>query len=129
MSGHKNFRILREQLDKRLAQDPAGRARLESERRLTEAIIQLTELREARGATQQQIADAWEVTQANISQIEHTPDISLSTLRNYVEALGGRLEIRAVFPDQTINLLSGPDNRVAALPGDEPEASGAARTG
>lgn len=77
------------------------------ERELTEAIIQLTALREARGATQQQIADAWDATQANVSQIEHTPDIYVSTLRKYVEALGGTLEIRAVFPDESITLSSG----------------------
>lgn len=84
---------------------PEGRAQVESQRRLTDAVIELTKLREARGATQRQIAEAWEVTQANISKVEHTPDIFLSTLSRYVEALGGRLEIRAVFPDEVICLL------------------------
>jgi hypothetical protein len=103
MSRH-NFR----ELQTAIKADPVRRARLEGERRLTEAIIQLTALREARGTTQQQIADAWDVSQANISQIEHTPDIYLSTLRNYVAALGGRLEIVAVFPDETIRLVPVP---------------------
>jgi hypothetical protein len=103
MSRRHNFRELQATIEA----DPERRARLEDERRLTETIIQLTALREARGATQQQIADAWDVTQANISQIEHTPDIYLSTLRNYVAALGGRLEIVAVFPDETIRLSPG----------------------
>lgn len=75
------------------------------QRCLTDAVIELTKLREARGATQRQVAEAWEVTQANISKVEHTPDIFLSTLTKYVEALGGRLEITAVFPDQVICLL------------------------
>jgi hypothetical protein len=35
------------------------------------------------------MAEAWDVTQASVSQIEQTPDIYLSTLRNYVAALGG----------------------------------------
>src|SRR5205807_4488863 len=103
MSGRHNI----QRLQAKIAVDPKRRARLESERRLTEAIIELAALREARGATQQQIAEAWEVTQANVSQIEHTPDIYLSTLRHYVAALGGCLEINAVFPDQTVRLLSG----------------------
>ena len=120
MSGYHNFR----KLQARIAADPERRARLESERRLTEAIIELTALREARGATQQQIAEAWDVTQANVSQIEHTPDIYLSTLRNYVAALGGRLEINAVFPDQTIRLLPGVMDRGAAESLDEPAAPG-----
>ena len=91
MSGHHNFANLRA----RIEADPKRRARLGKERRLTEAIIELTALREARGATQQPIADAWEVSQANVSQIEHTADIYLSTLCNYVAALGGRVEIHA----------------------------------
>src|SRR5215469_7180450 len=113
MSGRHNFR----ELQTTIKADPERRARLEGERRLTETVIQLTALREARGATQQQIADAWDVTQANISQIEHTPDIFLSTLSKYVEALGGRLEITAVFPDQAICLLpSGASSRQESDP-------------
>ena len=45
------------------------------------------------------------MTQANVSQVEHTPDVFLSTLSKYVEALGGHPEIGAVFPDQVICLL------------------------
>ncbi len=76
------------------------------QRRLIDAVGMLTALREARGATQQQIANAWSSTQANVSQIEHTPDIYLSTLRSYVEALGGRLDLSAVFPNERISVLS-----------------------
>ena len=118
MSGRHNFRTLQD----RIAADPKRRARLESDRRLTEAIIALSALREARGATQQQIAEAWDVTQANVSQIEHTPDVYLSTLRNYVAALGGCLEITAVFPDQTIRLLPGVMERGGAASLGEPAA-------
>jgi predicted transcriptional regulator len=62
-------------------------------------------MREARGATQRQIAEAWDVSQANVSQIERTQDIFLSTLSKYIAALGGQIEIRAVFPDEVITLL------------------------
>ena len=41
-------------------------------------------------------------SQANISRIEHQEDLFLSTLREYVEALGGTLELRAVFDDETV---------------------------
>ena len=102
MSGDKPFKNLSD----RLRSTPEGRAQVESQRRLTDAVVELTKLREARGATQRQIAEAWEVTQANVSQVEHTPDIFLSTLTRYVEALGGRVEIRAVFPDDVICLTS-----------------------
>lgn len=62
-------------------------------------------LREGRDATQRQLADSLAVSQANISRIEHEEDLYLSTLCGYVEALGGRLEMRAVFPDATISIL------------------------
>ena len=115
MSGHKPFK----NLSNKLRSTPEGRARVESQRCLTDAVIELTKLREARGATQRQIADAWEVTQANISQVEHTPDIFLSTLSKYVEALGGHVEIRAVFPDQEICLLpAGASSRKDSDPPD-----------
>jgi predicted transcriptional regulator len=45
------------------------------------------------------------VTQENVSQIERgAADIRVSTLRRYVEALGGRLELRATFPDRSVTL-------------------------
>jgi hypothetical protein len=47
-----------------------------------------------------------EVTQENVSRIEHAEDAYLSTLERYVRALGGRLELNAVFPDKVIPLGS-----------------------
>lgn len=43
-------------------------------------------------------------TQANISRVERTDNPHLATLADFVGALGGTLEINAVFPDQTIPL-------------------------
>jgi hypothetical protein len=40
-----------------------------------------------------------------VSKIEHQEDIYLSTLREYVEAIGGELEIKVVFPDETVSLV------------------------
>lgn len=64
--------------------------------------VSLTELRRARDLTQTQVARALGATQPGVSAIEHRTDIHLSTLRSYVEALGGRLEITAVFADAMI---------------------------
>jgi hypothetical protein len=36
--------------------------------------------------------------------VEHQDDLYLSTLRSYIEALGGELQIRAVFEDETVDL-------------------------
>lgn len=86
--------------------DPVRRERVEQHKRAIRDALELAALREARGATQQQVAQVLDVTQANISRIEHEEDLYLSTLSGYVAALGGRLELRAVFPDQTVELVA-----------------------
>ena len=48
-----------------------------------------------------------QVSQANISRIERQDDLKLSTLERYIEALGGRLEVRAIFGDEHVVLLGG----------------------
>jgi DNA-binding XRE family transcriptional regulator len=103
LSGRKSFAKLMREVEA----NPVRRVRLDRERQFVHAILGLTAMREARGATQRQIAEAWDVSQANVSQIEHTPDIYLSTLCKYVAALGGQIEIRAVFPDEVITLVGG----------------------
>ena len=101
MSGRKNFTNLKREVEA----NPERRARLDQERQFVRTILGLTAMREARGATQRQIAEAWDVSQANVSQIERTQDIFLSTLSKYIAALGGQIEVRAVFPDEVITLL------------------------
>jgi len=44
------------------------------------------------------------VNQSEVSKIEHRTDVYISTLAEYVEALGGRLEIRAVFRDREMRI-------------------------
>jgi predicted XRE-type DNA-binding protein len=107
MSGRKKFANLRRQIEA----NPERRARLDRERHFVRMVINLTAFREARGATQRQIAEAWDVSQPNVSQIERTQDIYLSTLRKYVAALGGQVEIRAVFPNEVITLLGDSSSR------------------
>src|SRR5438094_696834 len=70
----------------------------------TLASMPLDELRKARKMTQVKLAEALGVNQGEVSKIEHRTDIYLSTLAEYVEALGGRLEIRAVFPDREMRI-------------------------
>jgi predicted transcriptional regulator len=101
MSGRKNFTNLKREVEA----NPQRRARLDRERQFVRTILGLTAMREARGATQRQIAEAWDVSQANVSQIERTQDIFLSTLSKYIAALGGQIEIRAIFPDEVITLF------------------------
>ena len=65
------------------------------------------DLRHSVGMTQQSVADTLEMSQANVSRIEHEDDLYLSTLRAYVAALGGELRLTAVFPDHTVTLEPG----------------------
>jgi transcriptional regulator with XRE-family HTH domain len=76
-------------------------ARRESDReyaRLTRE-MPLGKLRAARELTQENLAKILHVNQSEISKIERRADMYVSTLASYVEAMGGALEIRAVFPD------------------------------
>lgn len=86
--------------------DPVRRARIEDETGAMLDALALAELRVAVGATQVEVAEALATSQANVSRIEHEEDVYLSTLRRYVAALGGELEINAVFPDRTVALVA-----------------------
>jgi len=68
------------------------------------AVIEMTRLRESRKVTQEQLAGKLRVTQAAVSRLERRTDMHLSTLREFVRALGGEVEIRAVFHDGTVKL-------------------------
>ena len=66
--------------------------------------MNLRKLREVTGLTQQEVAAAIAMTQSELSRTERRDDHLVSTLRKYVEALGGRLEIVAVFDDKQVKL-------------------------
>ena len=66
------------------------------------AAIPLDELRQARELTQLQLAEIMGLQESEVSKVEHRPDVSVSALAEYIEALDGRLEIRAVFPDRQV---------------------------
>ena len=85
--------------------DPQRRAQIEAYTDAIEAAIALGDLRVQRGMTQQELASKLAVSQANISRIEREEDVYLSTLRNYVAALGGELEVVARFPEgETVSI-------------------------
>jgi transcriptional regulator with XRE-family HTH domain len=79
--------------------DPASRA--ENKQLVREELrrMALEELRSAKQLTQADMAEMLDVPQSSISRIERRTDMYLSTLRNYIQALGGALQIQAVFPD------------------------------
>ena len=60
----------------------------------------LRELRKAHHRTQASMAKQLGISQDGVSRLEKRSDLLLSTLRNYVEAMGGNLRLIAEFPDQ-----------------------------
>lgn len=87
-------------LDQVLGGLPAKR-RAKIERRAVELATTLKDLREAFAHTQVELAQSLGVGQDTISRIERRSDMLLSTLRRYVEAMGGRLELVARFPNRS----------------------------
>lgn len=67
----------------------------------------LRELRHARTLTQQRLAKRLGIKQDGVSRIEQRSDLLLSTLREYVAAMGGKLELVARFPDRAPVTLKG----------------------
>ena len=80
------------------------RRRIEKRFQESMAAMPLDQLRKAQQMTQLQIAQILGVNQGEVSKIEHRSDICISTLADYIEAMGGRLEIRAVFKDREVRI-------------------------
>jgi transcriptional regulator with XRE-family HTH domain len=89
----RNYKELQEKMDPASRADNALRVRDELQR------MALDELRNAKRLTQADMAEMLDIPQSSISRIEQRADMYLSTLRNYVHAMGGILQIQAVFPE------------------------------
>jgi transcriptional regulator with XRE-family HTH domain len=86
--------------------DPARAARIAEGTRAILDANALQRLRETRGTTQAALASALSKSQARVSQIERQEDLYLSTLDEYIRAMGGRLRMIAEFPDETVEIVS-----------------------
>jgi DNA-binding transcriptional regulator YiaG len=82
----------------------ASRARVQERVESAQAELSLAELRRKLELTQVQLARAADMTQSELSRIEARRDHLTSTLRRYVEALGGQLEVSAVIGGRRITL-------------------------
>jgi DNA-binding XRE family transcriptional regulator len=71
--------------------------------RLKESMA-LEELRDALRMTQQELAQTLNVDQSAVSKLERRTDMYVSTLRRCIAAMGGQLEIRAVFPEGSVRI-------------------------
>lgn len=64
----------------------------------------LNELRQALQLSQERMAEILDTKQANISRLERRTDMFISTLRSYIEAMGGELDIIARFPEGEVHI-------------------------
>ena len=72
----------------------------------------LQEIRKSKNLTQDSMAKLLGIKQENVSRMERRDDMRLSTIREYIEALGGTLQITATFADnKTINILNEKPSR------------------
>ena len=74
----------------------------------------LRELRKAHNLTQERLAKVLKIGQEQVSRLEQRSDLLFSTLRGYVEAMGGKLVLVVEFPDRQPVIVSG----IAELNGD-----------
>ena len=107
----KNLERIRKELT------PARRRKVESRAaQLIAEEMSLRDLRQALKLTQERMAEALGIGQEGVSRLEKRSDLLISTLRSYVEAMGGSLSIVAEFPDRHPILLSGLANVDGELP-------------
>jgi predicted XRE-type DNA-binding protein len=97
---HKTLAEMAEEIER----DPARAARIAEHKARFEHLMALDELRRGQTVTQQQVAEVLHVSQERVSQIERQNDLLLSTLRDYITALGGELCVVAAFDGEEIPL-------------------------
>ncbi len=67
----------------------------------------LRDVRKARELTQERLAELLKIRQDSVSRLEKRSDLLISTLRSYIAAMGGELQLIARFPDRPPVELTG----------------------
>ncbi len=92
MAGHRKFQMLRDKMT------PMQRDRAKARLSEMQKEMLLSELREAAGQTQQELANELGVSQPCLSKMEKQSDMQIGTLERIVVSLGGQLEVIAHMP-------------------------------
>lgn len=100
MAGHRPFSDLTKDFS------PEQRRRIDEEKRELLREMRLHELRRARELTQQDLAEKLNVNQPAVAKLEQRADVYVSSLRHYVEAVGGRLKVVAEFPEGDVAITN-----------------------
>jgi hypothetical protein len=88
--------------ESKLSPDARSRVAIQAKAEAIEMTLRM--LREASGKTQDEMAELTAMSQSQLSRFERREDYLLSTLKRYVEALGGEIEIVAVLKGRRIKL-------------------------
>ena len=87
---------------------PAQRKKVETRAaQLIAEEMTLRQLRQACKLTQQKVAKSLRIGQEGVSKLDRRSDLLISTVREYVRAMGGQLSLVVQFPDRKPVLLSG----------------------
>ena len=92
------------ELSRKVVADPERAQRVAAMEAAIEHALLLGEIRERRSLSQSDLAEVLGTSQARVSQLESQSDLYLSTLKRYIEALGGELEVAAVFDGERIDI-------------------------
>jgi predicted transcriptional regulator len=88
---------------------PEAQAMAEAEAMRLDEDMGLAEVRRAMKLSQEEIGQVLQVGQGSVAKIEKRTDMYVSTLRRFIEAMGGELEIVARFPDHAIKIKNFSD--------------------
>ena len=66
--------------------------------------LPLQELRKARSLSQEDLAAVLKIKQSTVSKMERETDMYLSTLRRFIRAMGGTLDLVAKFPEGEVKI-------------------------
>jgi len=105
----KQFKDLRKKMSKE-AKAEAHQSALEMLQQLA-----LAELRQAQHLSQEELAKVLNIQQPAVAKIEKKVDMHISTLKRFIEALGGELEIKALFPDREVRITQFDESEARKL--------------
>lgn len=103
MAGRHSFAELRARMS------PEARAKAEAEAQRLGEEMDLAEVRRALKLSQEEIGQTLQIKQGSVAKIEKRTDMYVSTLRRFIEAMDGELEIIARFPDHSVKIKNFSD--------------------
>lgn len=98
------MKTLDQLLKDNFSREERSEIRLKSKEKV--AAIRLQQVRKSHHITQKELAKIMGLSQSALSELERRPNITINAMQRYVEALGGHLEIKAVFQEGSKELLA-----------------------